>query len=371
MSKPRKVLWISCVGEKGGAEVYMLNLLRHLDRSRCEASVVMLRPGPLRADIEGIGLKVHELKSHRMRQLPAVWRAIKEIAGLIRDHQIDIVHSNGFRAHVYGGIASRRTRIPEVWTVHTREQAGLFTNLVLRIPTSHVLANAHRTADWFIERGLPTSLIWPPIDIEKLRQHTPREVLSEKYSIPATGRWIAMGARMQRYKGHEYFIRAIGVLPPEFKDVHGVIIGGTLFGMEASYPDELRKLAAEQGIADRIHFTGFVPDEDLSGLMAASELLMHPALDEDFGLVVAEAQALGKPVLAFASHGPATIVIDGETGRLVQIGDQSGLNKALESMLANPSQSRQMGEAGRRHAEARFGAREAASQLGRVYGALG
>jgi D-inositol-3-phosphate glycosyltransferase len=172
---------------------------------------------------------------------------------------------------------------------------------------------------------------------------------------------------MQRYKGHEFFLRALAALPASHNDVHGVIIGGTLFGMEQDYPDSLRRLAGELGIARRVHFTGFIPDEDVAGLLAASELLVHPALDEDFGLIVAEAQALGKPVLAFAAHGPVAIIVDGETGCLVPIGHQAILSQQLARMLSEPPSLAAMGTAGQARVRRLFDARDAGVQLARVY----
>ena len=137
--------------------------------------------------------------------------------------------------------------------------------------------------------------------------------------------------------------------------------------MEESFLSELKALAAGLGIGERVRFTGFVSDEDLRGLVAESELLLHPALDEDFGMIVAEAQGLGRPALAFASVGPQAIIADGETGRLVPIGDQARLNEALAQMLSRPEILAGWGAAGRRRAARLFDAAESARQLERVY----
>lgn len=367
---PQKILWISCVGEKGGAEVYMLNLLRHLERSRFVPAVALLRPGPLGDELRGMNIAVHEFTQHRMRNVIAVTQTVRQLTGLIRSAGYDIVHSNGFRAHPYGGWAAWLSGVPEVWTVHTPERPGWLTRAILSTPTRHVVANAPRTADWFVQRGLPTSLLWPSIDAAKLARAADRETLARNHHLPAGSRWITMGARLQRYKGHEYFLRALASLPAGHEDVQGIIIGGTLFNQEPEYPGFLHRLADELGIAARVKFTGFLPDAEVAGFLAASELVMHPALDEDFGLTVAEAQALGRPVLAFASPGPAAIVKDGQTGRLVPVGDQTALNLALVTMLGQPSRLREWGEAGKTQALDRFGAVAAARQLERVYAGL-
>jgi glycosyltransferase involved in cell wall biosynthesis len=258
VAEPPKVLWISCVGEKGGAEVYLLNLLRRLDRTRFAPEVALLRPGPLEKELRDLEANVHLLRPHRMRDVPAVLGAVGQLTRLLRDGGFALVHSNAFRAHVYGGLAAWRAGVPEVWSVHTAEQPGWITRAVLSIPTSHVIANAPRTADWFVARHLPTSLIWPSIDVEQLARALPRSEVAQRLELPADARWVTVGARLQRYKGQEFFLRALAALPEKFRDVHGVVMGGALFGAEQDYPESLRRLAAELGLAERVHFTGFI-----------------------------------------------------------------------------------------------------------------
>ncbi len=369
MNPPANILWISCVGEKGGAEVYLLNLLRQLERTRFNPLVALLRPGPLEEDLRALGVRTLVLEKHRMRNCLAVGQAIVSLRTIIREENIHLVHSNGFRAHVYGGLAARWAGIPEAWLVHTAEKPGLTTRLIEAIPSRHVVANCPRTAAYFVARGFPTSLIWPSVDVARLATGTPRAELAVRFNLPADARWVSMGARLQRFKGQDYFIRALASLATEPADVHGVIIGGNLFGLEQDYLAELKTLAASLGVAGRIHFTGFISDADVYGFLAASELLIHPALDEDFGLIVAEAQALARPVLAFASVGPAAIVADGQTGRLVRVGDERCLTEALREMLAQPATLRGWGEAGRERALRLFGAAACARQLERIYAA--
>jgi glycosyltransferase involved in cell wall biosynthesis/4-amino-4-deoxy-L-arabinose transferase-like glycosyltransferase len=365
--RPAKVLWISCVAEKGGAEVYMLNLIRHLNPARHQSGIALLRPGPLVEELAAAGIPAHVLRQHRMREVGKVARTIWDLRQLILREDYDLVHSNGFRAHVYGGLAAQLAGVPEIWSVHTVEKPGPSTSLILAIPTTFVTANCERTAGYFVAQGLPTNMIWPGVDLQRIEQGTAREELMGRHGLPAGVRWIAMGARLQRYKGHEYFLRALAALPAPLNEIHGVIMGGSLFGMEQTYLEELKRLASSLGISGRVHFTGFISDADVYGFVRHSELLMHPALDEDFGLIVAEAQALGRPVLAFASVGPAAIVADGITGRLVPVGDQARLSQGLAEMLGAPDQLGDWGEEARVRARRLFGAETMAGQLERVY----
>lgn len=368
MSAPRKVLWVSCVGETGGAEVYMLNLFRRLERARYTPIVALLRPGPLEGELNRLGIETRVLTKHRMRNVAAVAKAIGQLVRLIRREGIELVHGNCFRAHVYAGLAARLAGVPCVWLVHTAEQPGLSTSAILHIPVTRVVGNCERTVRYFVAQGLPTTLLYPGVDADHLAHQAGRAELAAKYGLPVNARWVIMGSRLQKYKGQEFFIRALAGLPPALGHVHGIIMGGTLFGMETGYPAELKSLASSLGVADRVHFTGFVPpNEELHGLLAASELLVHPALDEDFGLIVAEAQMIGRPVLAFASVGPAAIVADGETGRLIPVGDLDGLRENLVTLLTRPDLLTTWGTAGRERTNRLFSATSAAEQLADLY----
>jgi glycosyltransferase involved in cell wall biosynthesis len=314
-------------------------------------------------------IPVFLLPAHRMRNGRAVLNTIRVLKSMIRHQQFALVQSNGFRAHVYGGLAAYLARVPETWLVHTFEKPTLSTAAILKIPAARVLANTPRTAAFFVEHGFSTTVIWPSVDAVRLGTATPRAELAARFGLPTNARWVSMAARLQRYKGQEFFLRTLAALPSRLSDVHGIVIGGALFGMEASYVGELKTLALELGVADRVSFTGFISDADVYGLVTASEVLVHPALHEDFGLIVAEAQALGTPVLAFDSSGPAMIVADGQTGRLVPVGDLAAMESALIKMLDEPEILRRWGEASGERALSRFAAERTAHEWERAFDA--
>lgn len=366
MSRPVKIAWISCVGEKGGAEVTMLHTFRVLDRARFVPAMVQLRPGPLDAEARAAGVEVSVLERHRMRNLPAVLKAIWQTVGLARRHGFGLIHSNGFRAHVYGGLAARWAGIPEVWTGHTYEQPGWETRSIRTIPTDFVIANCPRTAEFYRQFTGPVEVVWPGVNTTQLDQGTDREELAARHRLPADRRWVTMGARLQRYKGQREFLRAIAGVPAE-AGIFGIVIGGSLFGQESDYERELKHLAAELGITDRVRFTGFIPDAEVAGFLKASYVTLHPAFEEDFGLAVAEAQALGVPTIAFATVGPAAIIEDGQTGQLVPVGDQAALNRALNEALATPERMRAMGLAARERTRRLFSIEEHVRQTEAIY----
>ena len=114
-----------------------------------------------------------------------------------------------------------------------------------------------------------------------------------------------------------------------------------------------------------IYLLGF--RSDVAALMAACDIFVLPAPAEPFGLVLIEAMAMGKPVIAAAAGGPLEIVADGETGLLFEPGDAASLAAAMRRLLENPDLRQRMGQAGRRRYEEMFTAQRMAENMAAVY----
>lgn len=104
----------------------------------------------------------------------------------------------------------------------------------------------------------------------------------------------------------------------------------------------LKTLAEELGIADRIEFTGWVPDEELCRLYNGATLVVLPSLEEGFGLPALEAMACGTPVVASAGHAFDEVVAD--AGLLVDARDENALATAIESLLADPERRHRLAD---------------------------
>lgn len=356
MKRPVPICWVSCVGEKGGAETLMIECLRALDTREFEPHVVLLRPGPLEGLLAAVGATVHTLKTHRMREAHRVVGAVWRIRALARKHGFQVLHSNGFRAHWYGGLAARLAGVGEVWTTHTVESRSWHTRMILGVPTTRMLTNCTRTDDFFRARGVPTTLVWPPVNTEALAQAATaesRDDLAARFNLPKDRVWLTVASRLQEYKGQGHFLRAFARLPDSC-NAHGIIAGGALFGQETGYPAELRQMTAQLGLTGRITFTGFLNNP--AGLLHASDLVVHPALDEDFGLTVAEAQGLGKAVVAFAAVGPSVIILPGVTGWLAPVGDIDALTASIIDALSDRERLHRYGKAAIPAVKSRFDA---------------
>ncbi len=162
---------------------------------------------------------------------------------------------------------------------------------------------------------------------------------------------ILIVARMikgQCRKGHRELIAAMGQVVAAVPDAR-LIIAGTGDNVE-SY----REMARRSPAADRIVFVGFVGDDVLRGLYHRIGVFAMPSRQEGFGLVYAEAMAAGLPCVASNCDASGEVVVDGETGIVVDPGDTGSLADALIRILTDETLRRRLGENGRKRFEEHF-----------------
>ena len=130
---------------------------------------------------------------------------------------------------------------------------------------------------------------------------------------------------------------------------------------------EVKRLAVDLGLDDRIEWLPLLTQEELAAQYRRAAIHVVPALDEGLGLTAVESLLSETPVVGFASGGLPDIVLDGVTGRLVAAGDEHALARALDDTLASADVRRTMGAAGRAHAMRLFGPDEAAQRYLSLY----
>ena len=277
--------------------------------------------------------------------LPA--RAVR----LQREHRFDVVHLNfpDPLGHLTALMLPRTVKRVVTWhsdIVRQRRALALY-----RPALRHFLADAdaiigatpqHLNASEQIPAGKaeqvravipygfdPAQMAWSPAAHARATQLQASSVGRAKlFSI---GRHVY-------YKGFDVLIRAL-------RDIDAVLwLGGT-----GPMTDDLRQLAAEVGVQHRIHFTGYIREEELVAYYASCDVFVLPSTDrsEAFGLVQLEAMHCGKPVVATRlGTGVEFVNRDGLTGLLVPPKDASALAGAINQLLGNAELRSRMGAAG-------------------------
>jgi glycosyltransferase involved in cell wall biosynthesis len=152
----------------------------------------------------------------------------------------------------------------------------------------------------------------------------------------------------ERHKGLDEVILALPQLTDAVPELVFVIAG------DGDDRNRLEELARNRGLSHRVIFKGVVSDEELIELYEGCDVFLMPSSQEGFGIVFLEAMAFKKPVIGGNHGGTPEVILDNETGFLVEHGDVDSLADRIATLLSDPELCKRMGEAGRRRVEENY-----------------
>jgi glycosyltransferase involved in cell wall biosynthesis len=283
------------------------------------------------------------LPTHRTREVHKTSRTVNALRRLAKATGARVVVSNLSKGHVYGGLAARAAGLPAVFWQQGIPGDSLLERLAALVPAETIVCLSDPAVE--AQRSLA-----PTRRILKIHLGVPvQEIAARRGSGAAIRRaleWerhplVGIVGRLEPWKGQDVFLRAAARVSRSHPDARFLVVGGAILGWEGDYPDDLRRLAAELGLGDRVHFAGH--QADVQPWFDALDVVVHASLGEPFGLVLVEAMALGKPLVAAAAGGPLEIVEDWESGLLVPPGDPATLAGSLVRVLDDPALASALG----------------------------
>lgn len=189
--------------------------------------------------------------------------------------------------------------------------------------------------------------------VEPARYETPDV---PEASVPEAGALqLLFVGRVAPVKGLRVLLKGIEKLRDEFPGLRLTLVGDG--------PDRAEIEAAAAPLGDHVHFTGYLSQEDVSRAMHACDIFVLPSFAEGVPVVLMEAMASGRPVVATQVAGVGELVQDGENGLLVLPGDVESLVEAIRTLAHDPDRRRRMGEAGRARVGADFDSMIEAARL--------
>ena len=347
--KPLRVLAVMPLGTAlGGAELMLRQLLIHGRGQGVEWIVVFLRGGPMVAEARALGLDVHVIEAGRFRNVTARLRAIRKVARLAKAGTVDLVLGWMVAGQLTAGTAAWIAGIPCVWFQVGTPRPDWLDRLSTLLPARGVIVLS-RAAAAAQSRVWPRRRQWLVYPGASLDAFDPSKLPApatarSNLGLPAQGPLIGMVGRLQRWKGMHVFIAAIARVHRARPDVRAVIVGAP-HETEPRYADELREQVRALGLDGVVTFAGF--QGNVPEWMQAMDVFVHASDREPFGIVVIEAMALGKPVIAGSAGGPAEIIVDGENGLLVPYGDDESLAHAILRYLDDHAFAARVGAAAR------------------------
>ncbi len=364
LNGPLRVLFVESGTELGGPQIALLTMLRAIDRRQILPFYASLGfgNGNLPEQIESLSIPVFRLRPGRFRDLPATFSGIAALRRHIQRHEIDLVFSNGGHANLFARPAAVLTGRPCVWWVHGYFPTDPIKGYLIALGEQLLSADCmFANSEWTARELRADFNSAPPVRVVKYGIE-----LARFASSPEAGRAarqaldlgtddlvVALFGRLHPFKGQHIFLQAAIHVAASVPSCRFLLIGGTPFQLAPEYAAGLRRQAERSGLNGRIRFLGHRPDVHL--LYSACDIVVHASVEpEPWGLVVSEAMAAGRAVIAAAAGGPSEMIEDGRTGRLVPPGDVFGLAAAITSLALNPGKRAALGAAARDHAGEQF-----------------
>lgn len=344
-----KIVTVMPLGDQtGGAEILLLDLLDHSRMNGVSWTVVYLRDGPLLERTRALGHSVHLIPAGRFRQPHLQLRAAWTIARLVRREQAHLVLGWMSAAQAVAGLAAVLARVPSIWfqwglpTTHWLDRLATMTQSRGILTCSRAAAEAQAQ----LRPRRPIGVVYPGIDLQRFDpDQLPDPVETRRrLGLPLGVPLIGIVGRLQRWKGMHVLVQAMASVRKRHPTVRCLIVGG-VHALEPDYPDVLARLIADLGLEETVQLAGL--QRNVPEWMQAMDVVVHASDREPFGLVVIEAMALGKPVVAGDSGGPTEVITQGVDGLLTPYGDAEALAAALLRYLDQPDFRDRAGRAAR------------------------
>jgi glycosyltransferase involved in cell wall biosynthesis len=330
-----RVAFICDRPELGGAEISVLEYLKHLPSFGIEPILVTTRESPLleharqlnaecvvisAPDLVEYELKTNVLKATRnpfkwARYMVDAAATVGRLGEVLRATGVDIIDTSTLRAHLYGRMVAFRTGLPIVWhmrdIIQKRWLLRIMRTLARNVRILAVSAAASRPF-----HGLDVQVLPNTIDIGALEMPSEAEMatLRKRWGIERAFPVVCFVGQIVAWKGHDDFIDAAAIVRQRFPAARFLLIGDTLMN-DPSYKVALLERVRRLDLETIVKFTGFLDRSE--SLMGILDILVNASWNEPRGRTILEAMALGKVVIATAAGGSVELVKDGVTGVLI------------------------------------------------------
>ncbi|MGH7825142.1 MAG: glycosyltransferase family 4 protein [Candidatus Binatia bacterium] len=336
----------------GGVEVLSAKLLPELRDRGCEIIVVTSHDFldlPDRAEYKGISIYRFPFRSAiSTGNIGQLFELRGEVSKLKQTFQPDLVHVNAVSPSVLFHLQTiDACSVPTLVTMQQeilpKEGAGCAT----------LMGEALRSADWVScvsSAVLAQVLGWVP----ELRSRSSviynaleMELDSPKPLPEKPPRLLCVG-RLVPAKGFDIALQAMALIAARFPEIRLTVAGG------GPLQTELERKADELGLSNRVEFLGWVEPDKVASVINESSIVLMPSRREGLPIVAVQAAMMGRPVIGTRVSGIPEVVLDGETGMLIDPEDAAGLMRALSFLLAHPKVAVRMGDTARIRAQELF-----------------
>ena len=301
-------------------------------------SIVATSGGYRYAELERTGSKI-EILPVDSKNIFTIYFNIKRLVKIIKNNNVSIIHARS-RAPAWSCLwASRKLNIPLITTYH-----GTYgdENFIKRKYNKVMVSGFKTIAISDFISGHIRNIYGDMVNIKviprgvEINTFSPKAVTAERminlsklFKLNDTQSVVLVPGRLTSWKGHKYAIKALSIM--KNKNVKMIMVGD--LQKRDSYKKQLLKLARSLGVDDRLSIVGHL--RDMPAIMMLSDAVISCSeKPEAFGRIILEAQAMGRPVIAFNHGGAIELVKNNENGLLVDKGDVDGLAQCLLEVIS-------------------------------------
>jgi len=345
-----RVLHITSGNMYGGVETFLATLARESAAAPEMASeFAVCFEGRCSEELTSLGHVPHRLGGVRLSRPHTLLRARRTLAALLRRDRYDVVVCHQPWAYVVFGSVARRSNLPiALWVHMAGEGRHWLERLARRVRPDVAICNSHFSASqlsrWLTDAHVE-QVYYPVSASASSGAERDRAATRAALDTPASDVVIAQVSRLEPWKGQHVLLDAL----TQLRSVSGWtcwIVGGAQRPAEVTYREQLKAIARDGGIADRVRFVG--QRQDVPVLLAAVDLFCQPNTSpEPFGLSLVEALQAGLPVVT-SGVGGACEIVDASCGLLTPPGDAAALADALKRLVIDRELRDRLGAAARR-----------------------
>lgn len=337
------ILYIIWSLEVGGAERIVISLAKYINKEKYNPIVCCLNhKGKLAEELEKIGIKVIALNKKPGIDLSIIPKLIR----VIKDNRIHIVHTHLWTADFWGRIAAKFSEVPVIIsTAHNvdcwKPKIFLFIDKLLTGFSDIIIAVSEEVKNFYLKTAkLPREKIitvFNGIELAKFDPSAANKIdKTKEFNFSPNDKVIGIIGRLVEQKGQVYFLEMMRILKQKYPDIKGLVIG------EGPLKEKLIHKAKELQLEKSVVFTGL--RKDIPDLLNFIDILVSSSTYEGLPMILLEAMAAGKPIVATRVGGNPEIIDDGKTGFLVPAKDPQALVDRVASLLDDNEYSKKIGD---------------------------
>jgi len=358
----------------GGGERAFAQIINGLDKEKYEAYVACLPCGEFTERIKR-SAKIVPFDLRNRFDFTKIFQLVK----IIKQKNIEIIHSQGGRADFFARVAARLASVPAVVSTIAMPVEGFDVGSIKKI----IYIVLDRFSERFVDRYIVVSealrkrliekhkipskkivKIYNGVEIDsdaRCLMPDVRKKIMQEFMIPENVMLAGTIGRLVWQKGLLYFIQAIKEINARWKmqDVKYLIVG------EGKERNNLEQKIKNLGLDDKVIFTGFC--SDIKEILYSLDVFVLPSIREGQPIALLEAMAMETPIVATDIEGVNETIVDGITGILVPPKNPSALAEAIVCLLKDKKKAQEMGQAGRMVVEEKFNLKDKMEQHNRLY----